>query len=142
MSLSGERFWSLANVSFLIEPVSLATFVRLAFAGSERDLMTNAVDPALSPLFGDMSGLPPLLISVGASEVLLDDAERLAALAKLAHVEVLLDVVPRMPHSFPLFARYFPEAKSAFNRAVDFIRTRFQLTPTREPIAAPIPAAA
>jgi len=52
----------------------------------------------ISPLFADLSGLPPLIIQAGTHEVLLDDAVRLARQAATADVEVTLDITPRVPH--------------------------------------------
>ena len=54
----------------------------------------------ISPIFADLSGLPPLIIQAGSHEVLLDDAIRLAREAATADVEVTLEVTPRVPHVF------------------------------------------
>jgi acetyl esterase/lipase len=48
----------------------------------------------ISPIFADLSGLPPLIIQAGTHEVLLDDAVRLAGRAASADVEVTLDITP------------------------------------------------
>ena len=58
---------------------------------------TAGQDPALgliSPVFADLSGLPPLIIQAGSHEVLLDDAIRLARQAAAADVQVTLDITP------------------------------------------------
>src|SRR6476619_2533159 len=58
---------------------------------------TSGHDPALgliSPVFADLSGLPPLVIQAGTHEVLLDDAVRLARQAATADVEITLDITP------------------------------------------------
>ena len=60
----------------------------------------DAADPLASPLFGDLSGLPPLLIQVGDHEVLLDDSTRLAERARAANVDVSLDIVDGAFHVF------------------------------------------
>src|SRR5439155_21514959 len=52
----------------------------------------------ISPIFADLSGLPPLIIQVGSHEVLLDDAVRLTRQAATADVEVILDITPAVPH--------------------------------------------
>jgi monoterpene epsilon-lactone hydrolase len=60
-------------------------------------------DPALaliSPVFADLSGLPPLIIQAGTPEVLLEDAVRLARPAATADVEVTHHITPRVPHVF------------------------------------------
>jgi monoterpene epsilon-lactone hydrolase len=53
-----------------------------------------------SPVFADLSGLPPLIIQAGTHEVLLDDALRLARQAAASDVEVTLDITPGVPHVF------------------------------------------
>lgn len=77
-----------------------------------------------SPLFADLSGLPPLLIQAGSHEVLLDDALRLAAKAAGDNVDVSLDVVAGAPHVFQAFAAVLDEAAAALDRAGVFLRTR------------------
>ena len=67
---------------------------------------TAGQDPALSlisPIFADLTGLPPLIIQAGTHEVLLDDALRLARQAATADVEVTLDITPKVPHVFQTF---------------------------------------
>lgn len=70
-------------------------------------------DPYISPLFGTFDGLPPTLIQVSRSEVLLDDATRLANRMKGDGVDVRLNVWRNMPHVWPVFARYLPEGRAA-----------------------------
>ena len=67
---------------------------------------TSGQDAALgliSPIFADLSGLPPLIIQAGTHEVLLDDAVRLARQAATADVEVTLDITAGVPHVFQTF---------------------------------------
>ena len=80
-----------------------------------------ATDPLVSPIFADLSGLPPLLIQVGSHEVLLDDATRLAAKAAADDVTVMLDVTPDVPHVFQAFAGILDEGNAALDRAAGFI---------------------
>jgi phosphinothricin tripeptide acetyl hydrolase len=77
-----------------------------------------------SPLFADLSGLPPLLIQVGSEEVLLDDAVVLAERAKAAGVEVTLDVWPGMIHVWHWFLPMLDEAQAAIDRIGDFVQVR------------------
>src|SRR5439155_24566442 len=65
---------------------------------------TASDDPLVSPIFADLTGLPPLLIQAGSHEVLLDDATTLAARAAAHDVAVTLDVTPGVPHVFQAFA--------------------------------------
>jgi monoterpene epsilon-lactone hydrolase len=81
-------------------------------------------DPALgliSPLFADVSGLPPLIVQAGTHEVLLDDAVRLAGRAAVADVEVTLDITPRVPHVFQAYHAILDEAGTALDRAGELL---------------------
>ncbi len=78
--------------------------------------------PLLSPHYGDLRGLPPLLIQVGEDEILLSDATRLADNARAAGVDVNLVIWPKMWHVWHLFAPSLPEAQQAIHEIGDFIR--------------------
>jgi monoterpene epsilon-lactone hydrolase len=71
----------------------------------------------ISPVFADLSGLPPLIIQAGTHEVLLDDAVRLARQAATADVEVILDITPGVPHVFQAYYPILDEAAAALDRA-------------------------
>ena len=71
----------------------------------------------ISPVFAELSGLPPLIIQAGSHEVLLDDAIRLAREAATADVEVTLEVTPRVPHVFQAYSAMLDEAAAALDRA-------------------------
>ena len=71
----------------------------------------------ISPIFADLSGLPPLIIQAGSHEVLLDDAVRLAREAATADVEVTLDITPGVPHVFQAYHAMLDEATAALDRA-------------------------
>jgi acetyl esterase/lipase len=71
----------------------------------------------ISPIFADLSGLPPLIIQAGTHEVLLDDAVRLARQAATADVEVTLDITPRVPHVFQAYHAILDEGGAALDRA-------------------------
>jgi epsilon-lactone hydrolase len=71
----------------------------------------------ISPVFADLSGLPPLIIQAGTHEVLLDDAVRLARQAATADVEVTLDITPGVPHVFQAYYPILDEAAAALDRA-------------------------
>jgi epsilon-lactone hydrolase len=85
---------------------------------------TDARTPLTSPLFADLTGLPPLLIQVGSEEVLLDDSVALAERAKAAGVETTLEIWPDMIHVWHWFLPMLDEAQTAIDRIGDFIRTR------------------
>src|SRR4051794_17524304 len=71
----------------------------------------------ISPIFADLSGLPPLIIQAGTHEVLLDDAVRLAQQAVTADVQVTLDITPGVPHVFQAYYPILDEAAAALDRA-------------------------
>jgi monoterpene epsilon-lactone hydrolase len=78
--------------------------------------------PRISPLCGDLHGLPPILIFVGGDEILLDDSICFAQKAKDAGVDVTLRVGDGMFHCFPLCAPIFPEATRAMDEICAFIK--------------------
>jgi monoterpene epsilon-lactone hydrolase len=88
---------------------------------------TTGQDAALgliSPVFADLSGLPPLIIQAGSHEVLLDDAVRLARAAAAADVEVTLEITPRVPHVFQAYHPILDEAAAALDRAGQLLSAR------------------
>ena len=93
--------------------------------------------PLVSPYFGDLSGLPPLLIQVGSSEVLLSDATRLAEKAKAAGVDVTLEVWPGMQHEWQFAANILPEGKRAISHIGAFVEGVFSRSVEHEGTFAP-----
>lgn len=82
----------------------------------------DPVLPETSPLFGDISRFPPMLVHVGSTEVLLDDALRLVDAAKQAGVEVTLKIWHDLPHVFQLFAPFVPEGRQSLEELGGFIQ--------------------
>jgi acetyl esterase/lipase len=80
-------------------------------------------DPSVSPLLGDHSGLPPLLIQAGASELLAPDARLLASSASTAGTDVTYTPWPGMWHDFALQPGLLAAADSALAQAAWFVRT-------------------
>ena len=78
--------------------------------------------PLISPQYGDMTGLPPMLIHAGEDEILLSDARRLAEKARKAGVDVTLKVWPGMWHVWHIFVPFLPEAVDAVAEIGGFIR--------------------
>ncbi|MEV4168395.1 alpha/beta hydrolase [Nonomuraea sp. NPDC049709] len=79
-------------------------------------------DPLVSPVHGDFTGLPPLMIVTGSTEVLRDEGRRVAERARLAGVPVRYEEWPRMPHVFPILADVVPEARLAFRHMAQFVK--------------------
>jgi monoterpene epsilon-lactone hydrolase len=80
--------------------------------------------PLASPLYADLTGLPPLRILVGSDEGLHDDAVRLAEKARAAGNQVEFEVGEGMVHIWPVFG-FLPEAQAAIDRVGEFLRKRF-----------------
>ncbi len=80
--------------------------------------------PLASPLYADLSGLPPLLIVVGGDEALLDDSVRLARSAGIAGVDTTLYIGAGMQHIFPIYCGVIPEADWAVAMVGEWIRSR------------------
>ena len=78
--------------------------------------------PLAAPIYADLTGLPPLLIQVGAAETLLDDAIRLAKAAGTADVRVDLQIWPEMIHVWHLFHPELSAGRRAIEEAGSFIR--------------------
>jgi len=83
---------------------------------------TDPCTPLASPLYAELTGLPPLLIQVGTAECLFDDAMRLADNARAAGVDVTLEPWDDMIHMWHMFAAILPEGQQAIDRIGEFIR--------------------
>ena len=79
-------------------------------------------DPRVSPLFADLTGMPPILIQVGSDETLLDDALRLAAAAGEADLPVTLEIWPHMIHAWHLWNARLESGRQALGNAGSFMR--------------------
>ncbi len=85
---------------------------------------TDPKTPWASPLYADLTGLPPLLIHVGSAEILLDDSVRIAERARNAGVDVTLDVKDDLIHVWHYFAQLIPEGEESIGDVGAFIRAR------------------
>ncbi len=74
-----------------------------------------------SPLFADLSGLPPILIQVGSTETLLDDSRRLADAIRGFDGSCTLEIWPHMHHVWQLHSFFLPEGRSALAHVANFI---------------------
>ena len=84
----------------------------------------DAAHPHASPVFGDLSGLAPMLIQVGSEETLLGDSILLAARAGEARVHVRLEVWPEMIHVWHAFGGQVAAARTAIRDAGVWIAAR------------------
>lgn len=82
----------------------------------------DAHDPLISPVFGNLRGLPPLLVHVGEEEILRDDAVRIASLARAVDVDVRLEIYSRMWHVWQLFLA-LPQATQSLGDIAQFLKS-------------------
>jgi epsilon-lactone hydrolase len=82
----------------------------------------DPTDPRVSPLFANLSGLPPTLIQVGSDETLLADATRFAYATGAADVSVTLEVWPHMIHAWPVWNARLEAGRDALAHAGAFVR--------------------
>jgi monoterpene epsilon-lactone hydrolase len=111
LTLAGATMTAKAGVDVLMSRDNLQSRVPDYTAGHDPAL------PLISPVFADLTGLPPLIIQAGTHEVLLDDATRLARQAATADVRVTLDITPNVPHVFQTFHPVLDEATTALDTA-------------------------
>jgi acetyl esterase/lipase len=114
---TGESYRT--NASKCMSPDGTWTAFSRHYAGEH-----NAGHPWISPLYGDLAGLPPLMIYVGGDEILRDDSVQFAERAKAAGVDVTLRIGEHMCHCYPVLAPMFPEATKAMNEICGFIRKK------------------
>jgi acetyl esterase/lipase len=111
LSLAGTTMETKREVDPLLSRELLEPRVADYTAGQDATLA------GISPVFADLSALPPLIIQAGSHEVLLDDAVRLARQAATADVEVTLEITPLVPHVFQAYSPMLDEAGAALDRA-------------------------
>jgi acetyl esterase/lipase len=99
-----------------MQSVACMRMLAAAYAGGA-DLRT----PLISPLYGDLTGLPPLAIFVGDTEILLDDSRRLAQRARAVGVSAELHIRANAPHAWPLLSAIMPEGAAALDEATAFL---------------------
>jgi epsilon-lactone hydrolase len=118
LACTGESMASRAAEDPMVQRNALLDMAAAYLAGQDPCM------PLASPLYGDLRGLPPLLIHVGTAETLLDDATRVAARARDAGVAVDLEVWDDMIHVWHAFAPPLPESDEAIARVGTWVRGR------------------
>jgi epsilon-lactone hydrolase len=123
---SGDSVSERSHLDPIVTPAGSHAY-GVRYLGSEDAMFT---DPGASPLYADLHGLPPILIVVGTSEVLLDDSIRVAHRIRRSGGEVTLDIWPRMIHIFPFFASQIPESQQAMEGISAFLGHHLRLHAT------------
>jgi len=118
LALTGESFQTRAEADPYFTKSQAAGLVA-SYLGE-----TDPKNPLASPLYGDLSGLPPIRMHVGDDEVLLDDSRRYVERAVAAGVDAELDIWMGMPHGFVTGIREFDAARQALNAIGAFLTER------------------
>ncbi|KMO14325.1 alpha/beta hydrolase [Methylobacterium indicum] len=122
MQGEGASMRTNAGRDAMFEPTKLRHLVDLYLAGHD------PADPLASPLYGDPTGLPPLLFHVGEREVLRDDSVRFADKARAAGVDATVKLWPVVPHVWQLAQSFLPEARRSLSEAAAFLKNHARTT--------------
>jgi acetyl esterase/lipase len=114
LTLSGDSITKNAPLDPILSAEILETYVNYYINNH------NANDPLVSPLFGDLRGLPPVHLQSGRNEILLDDTIRFYEKAKQVGVDISLKIWDDMFHVFQLFS-FFPETRDSLNLVSEFV---------------------
>ncbi|MBL0309995.1 MAG: alpha/beta hydrolase [Bacteroidetes bacterium] len=79
--------------------------------------------PYASPIFHNLSGLPPVYVQVGEEEIILDDSTRFADKAKAEGVDVTIEIFPKLFHVFQAFWLVLPAARKANRKLGEFLKS-------------------
>jgi acetyl esterase/lipase len=119
---TGDSLSMHADADAMLSPQAMEKFATHYLNGQDPK------DPLASPLYADLSGLPPTQVLVGSEEVLLSDSERLVERIRSAGGSAEIAVWPKMPHVFPILADVIPEGRQAIEDMSGFIRSNLSLS--------------
>lgn len=120
MEALGQSFTDRAAADPTVQALTIKFMADTYLAGADSRSVYAA------PLYGDLRGLPPMLIQVGACETLLDDSVRLARLAGVADVNVDLQIWPEMIHVWHQYHPVLAAARRAIASGGSFVRSALQ----------------
>lgn len=124
MTLSSPTVKSNIKTDLMLGP-GLGVFVKIPHSLRLLILLImnrmTPLNPLVSPVFGDLSGLPPVLIQASEAEMLLGDALRYVNKARAAGTHAELETWPEMLHIWHMFEPILPEAQEAFEHVGQFV---------------------
>ncbi len=115
MTFSGDSFRANAQADPMLPAQRAADLVGMYLQAAD------PTDPRASPLFADFAGAPPVFLTAGSTEILLDDTRRMAERLRAQGVAVAAHIGDRLPHVWPLFARILPEGRATMRDLADWI---------------------
>jgi len=119
LSCSSESYSTKNKVS--AAPLNSWTVFSKYYAGDK-----DVTSPFISPLFGDLKGLPPIFINSAVDDELFEDGEKFYLKARKAGVDITFRAGTGMVHCYPLLAPMFQEATEAMDEIVDFIKSHLK----------------
>lgn len=122
LTCSGESY----EKNFDIDPVFGGTRDSVVFQ-NEYYRNDSPKNPYISPVFGEYEGFPPMLMQVGACEMLLSDTTTVAEKAKAVGVKIHMHIYPGMFHIFQKGMGMYPESKMAWDEIEHFLRNCTEL---------------
>ena len=122
LTLTGESLRSEAAYDPIMSPRCLPQFVNLYIG----DL--DVRNPYISPVFGDYTGIPPLLLQVGEHEIIRDDSVRTAGKARADSVDVTLEIWQGMFHVFQSHEPLLPEGREAIEHIAAFMHRKAKVS--------------
>lgn len=115
-TFSDDRFFKNAETDMMLADVGAFWWIYVYLKDA------NRTNPFISPLFGDLKGLPPILLQASTCEMLYSDSVRFVDKAKAAGVDATLQTWNDMPHVFQAFGlNLLPEATEAIAKIREFI---------------------
>jgi monoterpene epsilon-lactone hydrolase len=115
LALTGPSLEENADADPMLNAGDMPEIAQLYLGG------TDPRTPYASPLYGDATRLPPVLIQVGSDEILRDDAVRMAEKLKRDNPKGRLEVWHRMPHGWQMCVPMLPEARRAIRNIASFV---------------------
>jgi len=115
LTFSGDSFKVNADADAVLPSESADKLSEMFLRGAPSDV------PSVSPLFGQFKDAPPAWITVGDTEILLDDARRLAARLQSDQCDVTLVVEQDLPHVWPIFHNILPEGRRTLDAVAQWI---------------------
>jgi epsilon-lactone hydrolase len=122
LTRQGESFISNKSSDVLLDFKTMVTWKDEYLNGH------SETDPFASALFGDLSGLPPILIHVSSAELLYDDSVRFIDKAIESNVRVTYRIWHDLQHVWQLFFDFLPEARESLEEVNSFINSEFELS--------------
>ncbi|GGG80816.1 hydrolase [Salipiger pallidus] len=116
LTMTGQSLRDNADTDPYLPVDRMEELVALTLGKAARD------DPRISPLYGRFPDCPPVMIHYSATEILADDARRMAARLREFGGDVALREHPDAPHAWPVFDGWIPEARTTLREAARFVQ--------------------